>query len=77
MKSKEVLGALVQKVLALVKEINRKLGEEYLYLTSDLGFFRLYRADKTIDRLVMAGRNNIEGLSRLVLRLESASDALH
>lgn len=73
MSDKKILSALSRQILCLVKSINERLNEQFFYLTSECGFFRLYAFVDDRDKLIMSGRCNIEGLSRLYHRLDEAS----
>ncbi|MBQ8357123.1 MAG: hypothetical protein IJX39_04875 [Clostridia bacterium] len=73
MTTQKILSALSRRILCLVKSINKRLGEPFFYLTSECGFFRLYALVDDRDKLIMSGRCDIEGLSRLYHRLDEAS----
>ena len=76
MSSIEIIQALGDNADGLKKFINKMVGHEMLYLTSDLGLYHLYTNENGHDELIIEGRNSIGDLTRLVLTLREILRAI-
>lgn len=62
----------------LVREINRTVGEDALYLMECLGTWLLYGrpTEEDVDKLLLCGGMEVEDLTRLACRLQKGMEAL-
>ena len=73
MSNHKLLNAMCRQACRMVRELNERMDEPFFYLTSCAGRFRLYGGDGNCDRLIMEGRVCIEGVAKLISRLEAVS----
>jgi|GEM_PF-2419754 len=62
----------------LVREINDAVGEDALYLMECLGTWLLYgrASEEDVDKLLLCGRMNVDGLVRLAGRLQGGKEGI-
>ena len=78
------LKGLMRYAKKLILEINGMVGEQMLYYAEAIGYFRLYvlrppelrQGGSTNDLQVFGGFADLEGISRLCLRLEEVRATL-